>query len=346
MKRILCPLFFLLATINLQAQNVGINTTTPGSTLSVNGSLSANYTSVTSSYTLTATDYFVVYNGTSNATFTLPAALAAGSGNFMGRVYKIKNNSSFQLIIDPAGSERINTENIATITRGNTLELISTGLTSGSTWEAVSGLSEDGIRKALESGGCTSCTVYDLANINSWVQITSVEYSLLLTGLAGMAAYGAPGATMNMASTNGFGGATTMTQNFTTMSQMPPGYYPVALSVKTGSIAPVNMSGMNFKLSNTGQSSGYFTVASALPDASFVAAQTTYYYVLKRSSIQSPTGAPSNMAMYQTNSRQVGVIVSAAGTNMFYGSGDNSSPSNSINNTPLFQVLATTVKGW
>jgi hypothetical protein len=103
---------------------------------------------------------------------------------------------------------------------------------------------------------------------------------------------------------------------------------------------------MKFKLSNTGQSSGYFTLGTTLPTVSAVAAQTIYYYVLKRPTLISPTGAPSNMAVYQTATAQVGAVGSPFGTNSFFGSGDISNPNNSSTTTPLFQVMATAVKGW
>ena len=344
MKKSFCQLILLLAVMNLHAQNIGINTGTPGSTLSVNGSISAGYNNVTISYLLSGSDYFVVYNGISDATFSLPAALSAGSGNFKGRVYKIKNNSNFLLTVDPAGSEKINLDNIAVISKGTTLEIINTGLTAGSTWEAISGLPGDGIRKVLESGGCVSCTAYDNANLNTWVQITSAEYSLLISGINGLTAYGAPNATMAMTAAGSFAVYQTLTQNFSTMTQMPAGYYPVALSLKTGLTAPAYMSGLNFKLSNTGQSSGYAVFASSFTASAPYTPSSVYYFVLRRPSGQSPAGAASNMAITQTATFQVGVIGSAG--NMFYGSGDISNPSNSSAATPLFQVLATAVKAW
>ncbi len=149
-----------------------------------------------------------------------------------------------------------------------------------------------------------------------------------------------------MASTTGYGGANTVTQNFQTMTQMPPGNFPVALSIKTGSTAPASMSGMNFKLSSTGFVSGYNTIASSLPAVTAPAAQTIYYFVLKRPAVQSGTGATSNMAIYQTATFQIGAIASPFGTNCFIGSGDISNPNNSSATTPLFQVLATAVKVW
>lgn len=345
LKRIIFPFIFLAAVINLPAQNIGINHTEPGSTLSVNGSMSAGYMNVTTSYSLTGADYVIVFSGSSNEVFTLPAALAPGSGNFKGRVYKIKNNSSFQLTVDAAGTEKISTEEAAIIPAGGTLEIISTGLTAGSTWEAVSGLPADGIRNAFLLGGCISCPAYDLAPVNSWVEITKGEYGLLLTTLTGMGAFGATAAAMSTAASDGYGGATTMTQNFTTMSQLPPGYYPLALSVKTGFYAPPTMNNLNVKLSNTSQSSGYATFGPSFSAASGPAAQKTFYFVLKRPSLQTPTGAYSNMAIYQASSSQVGYINSGGG-NMLIGTGNISNPGNPTTFMPLFQVLATATKGW
>ena len=90
------------------AQSVGVNMDKPGSTLDVNGSLAAKYTAVTAAtYAMTSADFHISYNGTANATFTLPAAIA-GEGNFKGRMYTIKNNTAFTITVNPAASETIN----------------------------------------------------------------------------------------------------------------------------------------------------------------------------------------------------------------------------------------------
>ncbi|AZB33446.1 MULTISPECIES: hypothetical protein [Chryseobacterium] len=53
---------FLFGAITLNAQ-VGINTTTPNSTLAVNGSLRAGYTEITATtYNILATDHYITYN--------------------------------------------------------------------------------------------------------------------------------------------------------------------------------------------------------------------------------------------------------------------------------------------
>ena len=79
--------------------NLGIGVTSPGSKLQVNGSLGTNYVNVTSStYTLTANDYYINYNGSSDAVFTLPTGLSA-SCNCKGRAYEIVNNTIYSILI-------------------------------------------------------------------------------------------------------------------------------------------------------------------------------------------------------------------------------------------------------
>ncbi|WP_454046162.1 tail fiber domain-containing protein [Chryseobacterium sp. Marseille-Q8038] len=121
------------------AQSVGINMAQPGSTLDVNGSLAAKYSSVTSAaYAMTSGDFHISYNGAANAVFTLPAAVS-GTGNFRGRMYTVKNNTAFTVTVTPAASETINGSASAAIGPNQSLQLISTGLTGAvSTWE-VSG---------------------------------------------------------------------------------------------------------------------------------------------------------------------------------------------------------------
>lgn len=82
-----------------QAGNVGINTIIPGSTLEINGSLSAQYRLISADYNMSITDYYVAYNGSSVGTITLPAAIAAypAPGHIKGRVYYIKNTGNLML---------------------------------------------------------------------------------------------------------------------------------------------------------------------------------------------------------------------------------------------------------
>ncbi|RYZ37148.1 MAG: hypothetical protein EOP49_31955 [Sphingobacteriales bacterium] len=345
MKKIIFYSLLFFTVLRGSAQNIGINDTDPGSTLSVNGSWSAGYMNVTSSYTLTGSDYVVVFSGSANETLTLPAALAAGNGNFKGRVYKIKNNSNFQLKVDAAGAESINGEDMAILQSGAMLEIISTGLVSGTTWEALSGLQEDALRKTLQLGSCASCAAYNAANSDSWVEITKAEYQLLLFSIPGAEAFGATAASMSSSSSDGFPSSATITQNFANGSTLPPGHYPLALSIRTGFYPPSNMTGLHLKLSNSSQSAGYAMFGLPFSSALPAAGQTTYYFVLKRPSLRTAIGNYSNMAIYQSSSSQLGYIQAGGGT-MYFSNGNTAYPSNPTSYTPLFQVLATGYRSW
>ncbi|MFP3591403.1 hypothetical protein [Chryseobacterium sp. SIMBA_038] len=122
-----------------QTGNVGINTTTPGSTIDINGSVAAKYSAVsTTPYTLTSTDFHVSYNGSSNAVFNLPPAIN-GVGNFKGRMYTIKNNTNFAITVNAAAPETINGSTNVSIPANQSLQLINTGLNgANSTWETIS----------------------------------------------------------------------------------------------------------------------------------------------------------------------------------------------------------------
>lgn len=118
-------------------QNVGMNTKTPSSRLTVNGSFATDYKIVTANTTLGIADYYTAYNGSSNGTITLPAAIA-GAGNFKGRIYCIKNTSSMALTVAASAPELI--DGVAPmpsviIPPGYYIKLINKGTTSGGTWE-------------------------------------------------------------------------------------------------------------------------------------------------------------------------------------------------------------------
>ncbi|MGC4101986.1 beta strand repeat-containing protein [Ferruginibacter sp.] len=85
--------------------NVGVGTTTPASTLEVNGSQALAITTKTATYTATSSDYTIICNNTGGAiTINLPAAAGCS-----GRVYVIKKISGMFLnvTVDPNGAETI-----------------------------------------------------------------------------------------------------------------------------------------------------------------------------------------------------------------------------------------------
>jgi hypothetical protein len=81
-------LTLLLGSLTAGAQ-VGIGTTTPNSTLEVQGSVSTNYRAFTTTTTITATDNTLVFTGTGAVTITLPTAVG-----ITGRSYLVKNAST------------------------------------------------------------------------------------------------------------------------------------------------------------------------------------------------------------------------------------------------------------
>ncbi|KQT24129.1 hypothetical protein ASG22_08925 [Chryseobacterium sp. Leaf405] len=138
MKKVITILSFLaIGSIQMNAQT-GINTSNPGSTLDVNGSLAAQYRSVTATtYAMNQTDFHISYNGTGNAAFTLPAAIS-GVGNFKGRLYTIKNNTAFTVTVSPAASETIGGSTSVSLTPNQSVQIINTGLTgAATTWEVI-----------------------------------------------------------------------------------------------------------------------------------------------------------------------------------------------------------------
>ncbi|WP_126650581.1 hypothetical protein [Chryseobacterium aureum] len=121
-----------------QAGSVGINTSSPGSTLDINGSIAASYKSViVNNYNLTPTDFHVAYNGTTDAVFNLPPAIS-GSGNFRGRIYRIQNNTNFNITVNTVAPEKIGGSTSVIITANRSLQVISTGLSGAdSSWEVL-----------------------------------------------------------------------------------------------------------------------------------------------------------------------------------------------------------------
>lgn len=110
--------------------NMGIGTTTPNSTLSVNGSVTMRYRSGTGSYTVTATDYIVINTGGGTPTFTLPAANTCA-----GRVYRLINHGSASMLISPAITQAngVTTTNLSNGVNANMMEVMS----DGSVWRQI-----------------------------------------------------------------------------------------------------------------------------------------------------------------------------------------------------------------
>ena len=106
--------------------NVGIGTTIPNSTLQDSGSVAFNIVSKTANYTLTSSDFTVIFNGT-----TLTATLPAAAGNNTGRLYVIVNDNATPL-----------TTSTYTGIGGGTATTVATGVSiiiqsTGSVWHQI-----------------------------------------------------------------------------------------------------------------------------------------------------------------------------------------------------------------
>lgn len=131
-------LILLFGAVPLSAQ-VGINTLTPNSTLAVNGSLRAGYTQVTSTnYNILATDHYITYDGTGNATFTLPV-IGTGTSSYTGRIYKIKNISASSITLQASSGNTLRIDNTPVssfvIPTGAYAEVVNNSNTTGGTWD-------------------------------------------------------------------------------------------------------------------------------------------------------------------------------------------------------------------
>lgn len=113
-----------------QSGNVGIGTTNPGSTLTVNGSFATAYTRITAnSYTLSDTTCYIAWNGTATGTVTLPA----GSAALKGRHYYIKNASATYtlLISSSSASENIDGNTSIVLAPGELAHVVMNGAVAG-----------------------------------------------------------------------------------------------------------------------------------------------------------------------------------------------------------------------
>lgn len=138
-----------------QAGNIGINTSNPGSKLTVNGSFAATYKTTGTSGSVDADDYYIAYSGNSNGTLTLPAAVT-GSGNFIGRTYHFKNTGTATLSIAASGAELIDNQSGAgvasiSVPPGYYAFFISKGTVTNTTWELILLSSSDSLPAAAST---------------------------------------------------------------------------------------------------------------------------------------------------------------------------------------------------
>ncbi len=161
MKKPSILLAFIALTLLSNAQ-IGIGTTTPFSTLEVNGSLATGIRTFTAATTATIADCNLIFTGTSATTVTLPTAVG-----ITGRMYTLKNASSNTSVltvattssqtIDGATSQILSSQyqTVSVISNGTNWNIVGYALPSGSStnWSqggnAVSGVTSLGTTTAF-----------------------------------------------------------------------------------------------------------------------------------------------------------------------------------------------------
>lgn len=130
----------IMCNLTIASAQVGIQTSTPGSTLQVNGSVAGQYANISANtYALLETDHYVNWNGTATGTITLPAS--SPTINKTGRLYYLTNNSTqYTMTVNASGTEQIDGVSSVTVYPGHTLFLVKTNnnTTSGITYNKVS----------------------------------------------------------------------------------------------------------------------------------------------------------------------------------------------------------------
>ncbi|MEJ7588613.1 MAG: hypothetical protein WKI04_13715 [Ferruginibacter sp.] len=110
--------------------NVSVGTTSANSTLTIAGSQSVSYKTITGSYTILATDHVIINTGAATPTWTLPAANTCA-----GRIYKLVNHGSTNITLTPAITigNASTTTSLSSTSGSNTFQVIS----DGSVWRKI-----------------------------------------------------------------------------------------------------------------------------------------------------------------------------------------------------------------
>ena len=120
-----CFLFFICFVLlaKVHAQSVGVGTTTPTSTLDVNGSFSIRTITITGNTTLDSSHALVLCNSTSVITITLPTAIG-----ITGRIYQVKRINTGGVNIVPTAGQLIDgTSTISLDVKYATIQVVSDG---------------------------------------------------------------------------------------------------------------------------------------------------------------------------------------------------------------------------
>lgn len=164
MKISLLTFFAVQFAVCVNAQ-VGVGTTNPNSTLDVRGSMSNNLRTFSSGTSADATDYHLIFTGTSVATLTLPDATS-----ITGRAYIIKNASSNGSVLTIATSSSQTIDGLTSWSLSQPNKSI-TVISNGSNWYATT--------ESLPGNSTGSAWVLGGNNVSSLQSLgTTSNYSL------------------------------------------------------------------------------------------------------------------------------------------------------------------------
>ena len=201
----------------------------------------------------------------------------------------------------------------------------------------------DALRAALAAAGCTSCTAYDAAAADTWVNISAAEYAQIDNFMPVNVA-GVIESVMTMPSGGIDGGGWSFVVQSPNAALLPANNYVVAFSVVTASANTSNDVLLKYSPNaNTG-----FTTGGPTVKLTAAGANTRVYNIMKRPSAVVNAAASSYVAIFTGAGGNWLTFVSPAGSSRYYASGDvsNLSANNATNGIEQYQVKGTATRKW
>ena len=202
----------------------------------------------------------------------------------------------------------------------------------------------DYLRVALNAAGCSSCSAYDAAAANTWLQITAAEYAQINNYVPINISAGSE-ILMNAGTLGGANGANVclagvVTSDYTTL---PANNYVVAFSFVTNGSGTNTSSYLKF---STSIASGWSTGGPTFP-ISGASSGIRYYYIMKTPSAVINSFNASYIILYTGNNLLISAVSSSPGS--YSATGDVTSSSSTPTSWPYLpqiQVKATASKKW
>ena len=198
----------------------------------------------------------------------------------------------------------------------------------------------DGLRAALAAAGCASCTAYDNAVVNTWVQITAAEYTQI-DNYVPVNIAGANEALMNAAPESYNYVGVWMTTG-TSSAVLPANNYVIGFSALNATGA---VSTNDYLKYSTSLTTGYSMSGPKLVIPS-TSVNTRIYNIMKRPSTVVNVSSPNYIAIY-LDQYQLSAINNISGTSSYTIQNADGAALNDTNTFSMqIQVKATATKKW